>query len=304
MGARDAQQTRKLWRLIRRQHGVVSADQVLAAGLTRKGIHHRLRSGRLHLLMPGVYAVGRPRVSRKGWWMAAVLRCGEGSAISHASAAYAWGILPFAAGPTDVSVPVPRQPREPLLRIHRRSPFPSPQIRQRFAIPTTSPALTIVDLAPGLSLGELERAVDKAVGNELLTPGTLRSCLNSSLSHLAGVRILRRLLDRDEFVLTESELERLFVPIALSAGLPPPQTQVHLNGHRVDFFWPDLGLVVETDSLRWHRTAAAQARDLARDQDHVRGGLSVLRFSHSQVRYEPGHVRQVLAEVASRLRLS
>ena len=135
-----------------------------------------------------------------------------------------------------------------------------------------------------------------------LTPGRLRERL-ASLPPLAGAAILRRLLDRDEFVRTESELERFFVPIALSAGLPPPETQVHLNGHRVDFFWPDLGLIVETDSLRWHRTAAAQTRDLARDQDHARAGFSVLRFSHFQVRHEPGRVREVLADVAGRLRL-
>jgi hypothetical protein len=43
--------------------------------------------------------------------------------------------------------------------------------------------------------------------------------------------------------------------------------------HRDDFFWPDLGFVVETDSLRHHRTAAEQATDIGRDQAHVRAGL-------------------------------
>ena len=106
-----------------------------SAGLTRKAIHHRLRSGRLHLLMPGVYSVGRPDVSRKGWWMAGVLRAGEGAALSHSSAAHAWAILAFAAGPTEVSVPARRNPREPRLRIHRRSPFPASEMTRRFDIP-------------------------------------------------------------------------------------------------------------------------------------------------------------------------
>ena len=282
---------------------MVSADQLLAAGLTRKGIHHRVEAGRLHQLMPGVFAVGRPQVTRKGWWMAAVLRCGEGAAISHSSAAHAWGILDLGAAPTEISVPVQRNPREPQLRIHRRSQFPQSEVARRFAIPTTSPTLTLVDLAPRLPQHQLERAVDRAVGSQLLTPGFLRRRLDS-IPRLPGRGILRALLDRDEFVLTESELERLFVPIALSAGLPVPQTQVHVNGHRVDFFWPELGLVVEADSLRWHRTAAAQARDAARDQDHVRAGLTALRFTHFQVKYEPDRVREVLAEVAARLRLS
>ena len=71
--------------------------------------------------------------------------------------------------------------------------------------------------------------------------------------------MLRELLDRSNFSLTDSELERRFLPLAHSAGLPPPQTRRRVNGFRVDFFWPELGLVVETDGLTYHRTPVAQA---------------------------------------------
>jgi very-short-patch-repair endonuclease len=37
-----------------------------------------------------------------------------------------------------------------------------------------------------------------------------------------------------------------------------PETQVRVNGFRVDFYWPDLGLVVETDGLTYHRTPAPE----------------------------------------------
>jgi very-short-patch-repair endonuclease len=109
---------------------------------------------------------------------------------------------------------------------------------------------------------------------------------------------LRRLLDRDTFVLTESRLEQLLLPLARAAGLPLPQTQVWLNSYRVDFYWPDLGLVVETDSLRYHRTPAKQAEDLRRDQAHIVAGRMPLRFTHWQVRYEPDYVRKTLATAA------
>ena len=231
--------------------------------------------------------------------MAATLRAGEPSAISHDSATHAWGMLPFAEGPIDISVPRGRQPRDPRLRVHRRSVFAPSQVARRSGIAITTPALTLVDIAPRISPRQLERAVEKTVGTGHWTPGSLRRHLDG-LPRLPGRKILRSLLDRDEFVLTDTELERLFVPIALSAGLPPPQTQVHLSGHRVDFFWPGLSLVVETDSLRWHRTAAAQARDLRRDQDHARAGLLVLRFSHFQIRYERETVCQTLTDVAAR----
>jgi very-short-patch-repair endonuclease len=113
---------------------------------------------------------------------------------------------------------------------------------------------------------------------------------------------LRATLDRATFVLTDSELERRFLPIARRAGLPSPRTRAWVNGHRVDFHWPELGLVVETDGLRYHRTATQQARDRRRDQEHVAAGAVVLRFTHAQVAYDPEQVRRTLDAVAGRLR--
>jgi very-short-patch-repair endonuclease len=59
--------------------------------------------------------------------------------------------------------------------------------------------------------------------------------------------------------------------------------------------------VVETDGLTYHRTPAEQARDRLRDQTHTAAGLTPLRFTHDQVKYEPAHVRRVLAATAARL---
>lgn len=75
-----------------------------------------------------------------------------------------------------------------------------------------------------------------------------------------------------------------------------------MNGFEVDFYWPDLGLVVETDGLTYHWTPAAQARDRLRDQAHTAAGLTPLRFTHAQIRYEPQHVEQLLAAVVRHLR--
>jgi very-short-patch-repair endonuclease len=95
-------------------------------------------------------------------------------------------------------------------------------------------------------------------------------------------------------------LERRFLPIVRKAGLPLPQTRWRVNGFKVDFYWPELGLVVETDGLRYHRMPAAQARDRVRDQEHAAAGLTPLRFTRAQVRFEPERVEATLAAVASR----
>jgi very-short-patch-repair endonuclease len=78
-------------------------------------------------------------------------------------------------------------------------------------------------------------------------------------------------------------------------------TQHWLHGFRADFYWPELGLVVETDGLRYHRTPARQGRDRVRDQALTAAGLTILRFTHAQVRYAAKHVEATLRRVVRRL---
>lgn len=168
-------------------------------------------------------------------------------------------------------------------------------------IPVTVVVRTLLDLANELPPNRLERAVNEADKLDLIDPEALREALEDHAGE-RGVKPLRSLLDRATFRLSDRELEVLFRPIAASAGLPVPETKVFVNRFEVDFFWPQLGLVVETDGFRYHRTAAAQSRDALRDQTHTAAGLTPLRFSHHQVKYEPERVRRVLAATAARLR--
>ena len=121
---------------------------------------------------------------------------------------------------------------------------------------------------------------------------------------MEGVAALRAVLDCRTFRLTDSELERRFLRLVVGAGLPRLLTQQNVNGFRVDFFWPELGLVVETDGLRYHRTATQQSRDRTRDQRHVAAGLVALRFTHFQVTFEARRVVDTLRRVAERQRLA
>jgi very-short-patch-repair endonuclease len=278
-----------IWRLARRQHWVVTWDQLIAAGLTRHAIDHRVTKGRLHRLYRGVFAVGRREVDQLGRWMAGVLACGEGAVLSHESAAALWEIRPVPAT-VEVSVPRRRAPRPPGIVVHRRADLP--EMRRRKGIPVTGPKATIIDLATVLSGPRLERVVNEADKLDLVHLDTLRAELDGIRT--PGARRLRILLDETTFVLTDSELERLFAPIARDAGLGTPETQVVLHGHRVDFFFRDERLVVETDGLRYHRTPTQQKRDRVRDQELTAAGLRVLRFTHGQVKHEQAHVAEIL----------
>lgn len=159
---------------------------------------------------------------------------------------------------------------------------------------------TLVDSASHLDDGPLERSVNEADRLDLIDPEALRAALDDYCGR-RGVARLRRLLDRRTFRLTDSELERWFLPQVRRAGMPLPLTRQWLNGFKVDFFWPNLKLVVETDGLRYHRTPAQQARDRVRDQTHLAAGFTPMRFTHWQVRYERQYVRTTLLAVARRL---
>jgi len=94
-----------VWGLVRRQHGVVSYGQLTALGLSRRAIQHRVAKGKLHPIVRGVYAVGRPELTRHGKWMAAILAGGRGAVLSHRSAAALWGIAPEGPGSIEIAVP-------------------------------------------------------------------------------------------------------------------------------------------------------------------------------------------------------
>jgi len=194
-----------------------------------------------------------------------------------------------------------RQARQVEGLIIHRSDLISGHLREFAGIPCVSLVLSMMQIAPRLSLGEIERAINEADRLDLIDPEELRAELDS-FGGKPGVRPLRQALDRRTYSMSRSELERRFRPIASKAGLPKPETCVMHNGFEVDFLWRDLGLVVETDSLKYHRTPAQQNRDRRRDQAHQVAGDVPVRFTHSQVRYEPEHVERTLHTVARMLR--
>jgi very-short-patch-repair endonuclease len=280
------------------QYSVITRVQLVRLGLTDEAIRHWLRTGRLYRIWRGVYAIGRPGLTRSGYYMAAVLTCGDEACLSHDSAGVHYEILRHRRGPIHVSVPPTASARRRNITIHRRAHVLT--VRQHKGIRVTSPVDTLVDLATRLDAQRHERAVNEAVNRDLVDPERLRKEA-AAMQRRPGARATVRLLDRDTFVVTDSRLEQRFVPIALAAGLPKPLTQRHLEGARVDFYWPDLGLIVEADSLRFHRTPSQQAADALRNQRHAAAGLTPLRFTHWQIFHDAEHVRKTLAAVAARL---
>jgi very-short-patch-repair endonuclease len=276
---------------------VIARRQLLDLGLSAKAIKHRVSTGRLHVLHRGVYAVGRPELTQRGRWMAAVLACGPSAALSHGTAAALWGIRRAPVHEMEMSVEFGERCRPANIRVHRRAHL---ETTTQHGIPVTTIAATFIDLPSFLDLDPLEAAINEADKLDLIDPEALRARLDNA-GRRPGIARLRGTLDRHATNVTDSELERQFLRIVRAAELPPPQTQSQQRGFRVDFLWPELGLVVETDGLRYHRTPAQQAKDRIRDQAHTAAGLTPLRFTRAQVIYASAHVQRTLRAVIERL---
>jgi very-short-patch-repair endonuclease len=201
-----------------------------------------------------------------------------------------------AGGRIDVSIRRRSVIRRRGVKVHARPSLDRQAVVIRFGIPVTHPIQTLIDLATELKILRLERAVNEADKLDLIDPETLRKALDGYVG-MPGVKALRTMLDRHTFRLSDSDLEICFRPLALAAGFPLPLTKHRVLGYEVDFWFPDHGLVVETDGLRYHRTASQQARMAKRDQKHTAAGVRVLRFTHWQIAHAATEVTDVLRRI-------
>src|SRR3954452_886953 len=288
---------RRVAELARRQYGVVATWQLAELGLPQQAVSHRVAAGRLHRVHHGVYCVGHAVLGSRGRWMAAVLACGPGAALTHASAAALWALR--RSGPRIVDVTARRTGRQrPGLRIHRPRRLPATEVTTREGIPVTTPARTILDMAATLTRSRLEHLLDQAEIQELTDYRSLDAMARAHPGH-RGARKLQRTL-QSYYAATDlkrSDLELLFNELCRTHGLPQPRVNQPIAGKEVDFLFAGDRLIVEIDSWRYHKTRSAFEDDRARDVLTTRAGYRTLRFTDRQVARQPHHVARAIAAV-------
>jgi very-short-patch-repair endonuclease len=287
---------RLIARLAASQHGVVSRAQLVAAGVRRAAIHHRLAGGRLHPLHRGVYLVGHPVPPPLAREIAALLACGAAAVLSHLSAAYLWKLLPQCPAAVHVTLASGRGRSRPGLTIHSTSSLAQDERRTLRGLPLTAPARTLIDLAEMLPAHELEAAVAEAQRRGLVREAELRRQV-ARHPRRHGVPSLRALLDRgDGPAFTRSEAERRLLTLVRAGGLPAPETNVRIGRYEVDFVWRDSALIVEVDGYRFHSGRDAFERDRRRDAELQALGYRVMRVTWRQLVDEPEAVLVRLAQ--------
>lgn len=270
-----------------RAHGVITYAQLRSAGLRRQAIAYRVGRRRLLELHPGVYAVGHARLAREGRWLAAVLAGGTRAVLSHGDAAALWDLLPSRGAVIHVTTPsrAGRVPDRRRVRLHRVGTLTEEETTEHDGIPVTTPARTLLDLAPSHRPRALEDVIERMDRLALFDLVAVRRCLDAH-PRQSGVPKLRMVLGRlagAPAAETRSPLEVAFLQLCDDHDLPTPLTNTIVAGFLVDFFWPDARLVVETDGFAFHRTRTAFDADRERDQQLALHGCRVVRFTYTQV---------------------
>jgi Protein of unknown function (DUF559)/Transcriptional regulator, AbiEi antitoxin len=275
--------------LARRQHGVVGRAQLITLGLGEDAIDWRVRRRRFHRVHKGVYAVGHLALTRHGRFMAAVLACGDGAALSHFSAAVLWRILEGEG--QDIHVTAERERKCRGVVVHR-APLQGERLR-RLGIVVTTPARTIIDLADLVPRRRiLERAIDEAEYLRLDWSGAAPRRGRKGSGLLSSVLAVHA----PGTTRTLSELEELFLEFCDSTGFPRPEVNRCIEGYLCDFVWREQRLIVETDGEQAHGSARARERDAVRDAELQLAGWMVMRVPYVRLLNDPDGVAAQVGE--------
>jgi very-short-patch-repair endonuclease len=283
-----------------RQLGLIRTVQLEAAGVGRGAIAARRERKLLHPQHRGVYLVGHSILTPGARALAAVLACGSNAYVSHASAAGLWGLIDAEPRQVEVIVAGRNCRSRPGIIVHKTRVLHPRDRTTRFGIPITSPARTLLDYAATAGYEEAERAIAEAFALKLLTEPQLVAAIGRA-PHRTGVALVRAILGQPGGPRrTRSDGERAMLRLIRAAKLPVPLTNHPVEGFDADFYWPEVGLIVEVDGGDFHRPRPAFERDHRRDIVHKDAGHDVLRVSGQQLDQEPIYIAAVIARAYDR----
>ncbi|MGH2868996.1 MAG: type IV toxin-antitoxin system AbiEi family antitoxin domain-containing protein [Solirubrobacteraceae bacterium] len=270
-----------------RQYGHVTRAQLLAIGLSERTISRWIARGKLIPVHVGVYAVGYLRPDAVARAAAALLACGPDAVLSHETAAAHWGFAP--KWPERPEVAGPRDRRRPGIRYHHTRTLTRRDIRRHQGLRVTSPARTLIDIAPRLTRSQRARAV-----NDARLRGLLKGPELEGLAHLTAIRSRP----------TRSRFEDEFPAFARAHGLPEPEINAHVAGYEVDVLFPRERVIVELDSWEHHQDRSTFESDRERDAATLEAGHVTVRMTWERYTGRPKAEAARLGEILRERRAS
>lgn len=284
----------KLDGYLRRQAGVISHDQALAAGLSCSAIKRRVSTGRWMRLHPRVYlAVDHDRTDEVRL-RAAVLWAGPGAVAHGVSAAWWHELWPRLPIPVEVTVPRSRCPgRRPGLAVRHRD-VDELDLSEYRDLPLTGVALTALEAAVALGPSGpvlLDRALQQRVDFDWAWRAHCRNL--GRRGSAAASALLVAAADR-----AASHAERLLVKLLRGHRITGWELGYRSLGYVIDLAFPVQRLAVEVDGWAWHINPERFIHDRQRQNALVNGGWALLRFSWHDLTGRPG---AVIAEIRTAL---
>jgi very-short-patch-repair endonuclease len=288
-----------------RQHGVVALGQLTRCGVGPDTVRAWVARRRLVPMYSGVYAVGHAVLRPEGHRLAAVLACGCGAVLSHAAAAAHWGLRPSAAAVIDVTTPRRAGRKRSGIRVHCGAYLRQDEVMVENAVPCTTVARTILDLAAIVDDRSIAGAIEAAERLELLDLRPLRVLIGRHAGRRGLARLRNALATFDaDFLRVRSELEARFLQLCIDRLPVRPRVNERIEAggetFEVDFCWPEHRLIFETDGAVFHDTTAARIRDAYRDRLLRAAGWTVIRCRWADVVVSPSAlVARLRGEVVS-----
>ncbi len=176
----------------------------------------------------------------------------------------------------DLTVTGRRAPRNRAdLRFHRAT---TPETTTRHGLPVTTVARTLQDLAASRPEHEVRKALNQALVHRLVRTDQLVD------RNGPGAAVLKRLAAIA--APTRSGLERAFLEALRHSPIPEPVNDHPIGRYLADFYWPDHGLVVETDGWHTHGGPIAFIDDRIRDAELAIRDIVVIRVADEQVDHD------------------
>lgn len=284
----------------KRQLGLITGAQLAELGLTYRQVEGMHSRGFLRRLRRGVFALSSAPETPKQHLLAATLSLDEAVA-SHRSAAWLWRFDGIEADEVELSVPRHRRGNLGDGVVHRVTDLDAVDVTTIGPQPVTTPARTLIDLAPVLPEPALEEALDGACRRGQVRVDFLRWRIDALRRRgRAGVALLVALLETPDRDRPESWLESAFLRLLREHFLPVPRLQVTMQpgpGRRVrlDGLYDEERLAVEVSGHATHATRRQRQADGERRARLVAEGFRVVDFTYEDVVERPAYVAGTIA---------
>ena len=227
----------------------------------------------------GVYAVGHAGETLDAQLMAAVLAGGDGALLSRWASASLAGLVRWDGRAIDVTVRGSSGRARPGIRFHRARALDPRDVTVLHGIPTTTPARTLLEIAPQLSDARLKRARAQAQAERLANVRQIRddaALAPTVTERRSGSRRSSPPARRRRIAAMRTSCSICI----LDAGLEHPDVNARLvvggTPYYPDMRWPAQRLILEIDSA-WHDGRIAHELDDARQAALEAAGERVLR---------------------------